>query len=254
MLTGVYQSYKRLAEQINWKSYSINELFFKCIEHEHDTLNEPFYAGIICRVWGYSGRIYTQCQRHVPFDECLDCVIDAINYVLKKRVWENKNSSLYQDPTAPDKAFHIALKRQKGLMLSAKNAQKRVSNFDTVSIDSYKESYSDAGEGLLFGADQLNQSDTLRIYISSFFENGNPVLGLMLDTLCYTGRSCDLDEVVRATRQLNMSSYYYFNTCYNITERQYKVALGKIKRLTPAAMKMKLKAELYSLRSAYGIN
>ena len=102
MLTGVYQSYKRLAEQINWKSYSINELFFECVVHENDLLYEPFYAGIICRVWGYSGRIYTQCQRHVPFDECLDCVIDAINYVLKKRVWENKNSSLYQDPTAPD--------------------------------------------------------------------------------------------------------------------------------------------------------
>ena len=104
-------------------------MFIECIKHENDQLYENFFAAIVCRFWGHSGRIYVQCNRHVPFEECYDCIINAALYVLKNRVWENVNSSLYNDPTGPDKAMHIAIKRERSIMLSRHNAKKRLSNF-----------------------------------------------------------------------------------------------------------------------------
>ena len=70
-------------------------------------------------------------------------------------MWENPESSLYEDPTGPDKAFHIALKRQRGILLSKYTAQKRQSNFNTLSIDEMYENYSDATEGLFNVVDDL---------------------------------------------------------------------------------------------------
>ena len=122
MLEEVYKNYRQLADEVNWKKYNQNDLFFEYIKHENDSLKDKFYAGIVCRYWGLSGRIYQQCNRHVPFEQCYDILIDAINYVLEKRVWENPESSLYEDPTGPDKAFHIALRRQRGILLSGYTA------------------------------------------------------------------------------------------------------------------------------------
>ena len=50
MLEDVYASYRRKADEINWKQYNQNELFFKCIENEDDPiLYNAFYAGLVCR-------------------------------------------------------------------------------------------------------------------------------------------------------------------------------------------------------------
>ena len=86
MLEEVYSSYKKLADEINWKSYDPNDLFFEYIKHENSLLRDNFYAGIVCRYWGYTGRIYLQCNKHLPFEQCYDILIDTINYVLEKRV------------------------------------------------------------------------------------------------------------------------------------------------------------------------
>jgi hypothetical protein len=49
LLEEVYSSYKKLADEINWKEYDPNELFFEYIKNENNELGEKFYAGIVCR-------------------------------------------------------------------------------------------------------------------------------------------------------------------------------------------------------------
>ena len=61
-------------------------VFFNYIIHENDSLKDNYFAGIVCRYWGYIGKIYTKLQRNVPIEQCYDIVIDAIRYVLDKRV------------------------------------------------------------------------------------------------------------------------------------------------------------------------
>ena len=246
MLEDVYASYRRKADEINWKQYNQNELFFKCIEHENDDLYESFFAGIVCRYWGYSARTYLSCAKHVPFENCLDCIIDAIRYVLSKRVWENPSSSLYNDPTGPDKAIHIAMKRQKAIMLSKYNAKRRLSNFNTLSIDQAHENYNDSADGLLFG--DISTDDHLKIFISEFFENDEYLNGLLLDCICYNITSYKPSNVIKYLRSLDKSYYDYYKENYNIDESKYKKVLKDIKNMSSKLLEIKLESLLYRLK------
>jgi len=248
MLESVYKSYRKKADEINWKDYTINELFFKYIEHENDDLSEGFFAGIVCRVWGYAGRLYLQCNKHVAFEECHDCVIDTIRYVLKKRVWEDKNSSLYNDPTAPDKAFHIALKRQRSLMLSKLNAFRRRSNFNTLSIDEAREAFNDATDGLLFNMES-SEIDKIRIFISEYFDKGDILNGLLLDIICYNNYKDYSDKkMIKFLRELDINYYDYYNHYYKIKKETYLHELKKISNYSNKILKIKLKSLLHRLK------
>ena len=51
MLEEVYSSYRTLADEINWKKYDQNELFFNYLKYKDSDkdLAEKFYAAILCR-------------------------------------------------------------------------------------------------------------------------------------------------------------------------------------------------------------
>lgn len=246
MLEDVYKAYAKKAEEINWKQYNQNELFREYISHENDELADSFFAGIVCRFWGYSARIYVQCNRHISYEECLDCIIDAIRYVIEKRVWEDKNSSLYNDPSGPDKAMHIAMKRQKAIMLSKYSAKRRLSNFNTLSIDQAHENYNDSADGLLFGDSIID--DHLKTFISEFFEKDEYLNGLLLDCICYNSDSYKPNLIIKFIRNIDNSFFNYYKNNYNIDEMKYKKTLYEIKNMTSKLLEIKLESLLYRIK------
>ena len=254
MLEQVYASYRKKADEIDWKDMNQNDLFYEYIKHENDPLSEVYFAAIVCRFWGYAGRVYLQCNRHVTFEECYDCVIDTIKYVLKKRVWENPSSSLYGDYTAPDKAFHISLKRQRSIMLSKFNAFRRRSNFNVLSLDGAHEEFSDAADGLLFNMDS-SEIDRTRIYISEYFERGDAFSGLLLDIICYNNyEKYDERIIIRGLRDINMDYYNYYEEYYGVSKEEFKEALKNIKGYSNKMLKVKIKSLLYSIKKEIMLN
>lgn len=247
MLEEVYNSYRKLADQINWDKYNQNELFFKYIEHEDDNLCENFYAGIVCRYWGYTGRIYLQCNKHISFEQCYDILIDTINYVLDKRVWLNPESSLYNDSTAPDKAFHIVLKRQKSVLLSNLTAYKRKSNFNTLSIDEIHEKYADASEGLFELYPQDNSIQELVEYIR-LREDSLEII--ILDKICFD-KWKTLKNVVKLIKKLDKNSSEYYNIRYGISVENYDKVITKISEINDSKLLFEIKKLLYILRKEY---
>jgi len=248
MLEQIYNEYRKKAEVINWKDYNINELFFEYIKNENEPISENFFAGIVCRTWGYAGRVYVQCNRHVTFEECYDCLIDTLRYVLNKRVWENPESSLYGDQAAPDKAFHIALKRQRGIMLSRLNAYRRRSNFNVLSLDGVHEEFNDATDGLLFDMES-SEIDNIRIFISEYFEKGETLSGLLLDVICYNNYSgYDEKKVIKSLRDLDDNYFEYYHEYYNLDENIFKKTVRTIQKLSTRSIKMKLKSLLFKLK------
>lgn len=226
-LSSVYQSYLEKANLINWKKFNQNELFREYISHENDPSAENYFAGIVCRYWGYAGRIYRQCNKHVPFDVCYDILIDAITYVIKHRVWENPESSLYGDPAGPDKAIHIALVRQRGITLSKLTAEKRQANFNTLSIDEMYENYNDSTEGLFnivenAASTKPSDSDWEMIeYIKS-----KPVKQrLILDAICFTNWK-SMNAIVKKIKKLSDKDFLYFNKVYDISKPDYVKAVN----------------------------
>lgn len=254
MLEGVYKSYRQLADQVEWKKYNCNELFFEYIKHENDDLGEKFFAGIVCRYWGYAGKIYTQCNYHIPFEECHDCVIDAIRYVLKNRVWENPNSSLYQDKAGPDKAIHIALKRQKGIMLSKYSAFRRLSNFNNLSLDEARENYNDSTDGMLFDFSLDESENSIRTLVSSYFDISHKdyLKGIILDNICFSGGDkFDIKSVVKNVKSVNLNLFSYYNDLYGADEQIYKNTLKTIYHTSNKLLEIKVKSLLYTLRKEH---
>ena len=246
MLEDILKNYRNKAEHIEWKKYNPNELFFEYIKHENDELGEYFYAAIICRFWGQAGRIYIKCNRHIPFEECYDCVLDSIKYVIEKRVWENPNSSLYNDPAGPDKAVHIALKRQMAIMLSKYTAQRRLSNFNTLSIDEAHENYNDSADGLLF---DIQNDDHLKSFISEYFEKGEILNGLFLDTICYSGSKYDSKSIIKHIKSITIKDADHFTKEYNISNRDFKKMLIDINEASTKYLEIKLNSLLYKIRN-----
>lgn len=251
MLGAVYNSYRALADQIEWTKYGPNELFIECIKHENDQLYENFFAAIICRFWGHSGRIYVQCNRHVPFEECYDCIINAALYVLKNRVWENVNSSLYNDPTGPDKAMHIAIKRERSIMLSRHNAKKRLSNFNTISIDDAHESYSDAADGLLFGL--IDGNDSVNRLINSYFTSYSTYLeGLILDSICYNCKSeFKYNDIIKELRLITFNNLDRYVMLYCADINNLKSTLNEIRTMSNKLLEIRIKSLLHNLEEEF---
>lgn len=245
MLEDILKSYKAEAEVINWKKYNQNELFFEYIKHENEPTAQNYYAGIVCRFWGYSGRIYTQCNKHIPFEQCYDILIDTINYVLNKRVWENPESSLYQDPTGPDKAFHIALKRQRSIVLANLTAYKRKTNFNTLSIDELHEDYNDAAEGLFDIADESGEEDINNSNLISYIKSKEDGLDiLLLDQICFNNWT-NLKNVVSKISKVNESDFNYYNKLYNLSREDFFKALLEIKNSSSRYILSRLKKVLF---------
>ena len=253
MLESVYKSYKKLADQIEWKKYNCNDLFFKYIEHEHDELSEKFFAGIVCRYWGYSGKLYVQCNRHVTFEQCYDTLIDTINYVLEKRVWEKPESSLYQDKAGPDKAFHMVLKRQRSILLANLNAYKRKSNFNTLSIDGAHEEYADSADGLLFDLPDSDTHQELYFDISNYFHKEDYLNGLFMDIICFgdyqpSEVGFNTSKIVSLCKKLTMDDYFYYSYFYDVDKIKFRDILREIGQLSTDFLILKLKQLLYILK------
>ena len=265
-LEQVYRSYYKAADKILWKDkdstnlngehtkgVDCNSLFFNYIIHENDNLKDNYFAGIVCRYWGYIGKIYTKLQRNVPIEQCYDIVIDAIRYVLSKRVWENPNSSLYHDEKAPDKAMKVAMKRQMGIEVNSRNTDKRKSNFNPMSLDGAHEDYADATDGLFFELESSEQSITLKALIENYITKGDMLGAIIIDSICYT-----LDKYKEAT----LVSYLqdidkvheqrFIDTYDNVTPDMFKNLRIEIYQMTKNQLKNKIRGILYNLRKDLG--
>lgn len=249
MLEQNYKHYRLHADAVNWKQYTNSELFFNYIKHEHEVEAEDWFAAIMCRYWGLAGRMYIQCQKHVTFEECMDCITDAAKYVLDKRVWENPNSSIYGDKAGPDKAMHIAIKRQKNVMLSKYSAYRRQSNFNNLSLDGFKESYNDAGEGWLVDLEAPASNNSVYTLVSSYFTKDDYLDGLFLDLICYSNSNgYDPKQILIDLKNIDISVYGYYKDSYDAKEDVFRKTLREIANSSNKLLSIKLKKLLYNLK------
>lgn len=259
MLEAVYQSYRELADTIDWKKYDINDLFRECVANQSDPdLYEKFYSGVMCRVWGYIGRLYIQCNKHVPIEQCYDILINTINYMLKNHVWDNPDNSLYNNPKAPEMVFKVVLKREKGIVLAHLNADKRRSNFNPLSIDEAREEYSDSTDGMLLDIGDLtseyNATREIILLIEDLFKKGQLLDGAFLDMIAFGSYTKYFDRnIVSCLYNLGRQDFLYYNLVYGVNEKDYNKLIREIHTTSRRLLCIKLNKLLYSLRSDFNV-
>ena len=191
--------------------------------------------------------MYSSCNQHIPFDQCYDILLEAIDYVLRKRVWENPESSLYQDPAAPDKAFHVALNRQRDIKLKSLNAQKRQVNFGTISIDAAHDEYNDAAEGLLNIGDMTSEGVMDNMILVDYIMTKTPEQVMLLDQVCFNSWS-NLNNVITNTKKITEDDFEYYNSMYGMDKKQFTKSLRSIKMVSRNILMSELKKVLYTAR------
>ena len=107
-MNDLRESYKQLADMIpNWKTMDKNELCNLYIQHEDDEfLRESYISAIILRYWNKINKLYQRSKPAATLEDCYEWVIEAILYALKNRRWLDKDSTIYLDPTGPDKVIN----------------------------------------------------------------------------------------------------------------------------------------------------
>lgn len=145
MLDESKQLYIQSANLIpDWKDFSTLELannYLKLKEENNDYYNS-YISAIICRYWYLINYYYNRQQyKFATPEDCYEWLITAVTYTLDNHVWTNPNSSLFNDPKAPDKAiivcisascsnFYVASKRQKRILNNTKINFNQLSRFE----------------------------------------------------------------------------------------------------------------------------
>jgi len=198
----------------------------------------------MCRYWGYTGILYTKCNKNIPFEECYDILIDTINYLLDKHVWDNPESSLYNDPKGPEKAFHFVLKRQLNVLLMKKNSDKQKASFKALSIDDIHDKYQDAADGL-FNLSSSESNINLHEYINnmpSLFEK------VILDMICFSQWKT-LTSIANRIKYITLDNFNYYHENYQCSENDYKQLLETLSKMTQKEILIEIKKRLFLLKN-----
>lgn len=147
MLDEYKQNYEQIANCLpNWKNISKSELcrqYCKCVD-TNDPKSELYLAAIIYRFWNLLTRDYYNQQIKLADEyDCYNWFIESILYVLEKRVWEDKNSTLYKDINGPEKAIATVMNSQKINYFVANKRDKRRIDNESLSLDQLMEDSSD---------------------------------------------------------------------------------------------------------------
>lgn len=84
-------------------------------------------------------RFYYKSKSSTTPEEAYDWLVRAALYTLEKRMWENPNASIYQDPNGPDKVMNIMIKSSRLSHYERTNTQKRKDGVLALSLDALEE-------------------------------------------------------------------------------------------------------------------
>jgi len=146
LLDEYKELYRQSADRIkNWKDISKNELCVKYIENEneHPEIAQDYLGALVCRYWGLIAKFYASSYNVAIEEDVYEWLIDSILYTLKHRRWEDKNSTIYQDPNGPDKMINRCMKSRRLTYYQTINRQKRKGGFNSISLDKIIEEVED---------------------------------------------------------------------------------------------------------------
>lgn len=144
------ESYKLFLSSANllpgWQDMNKNDLVNKYIEYEDkDSYTASIYmSAIICKYWPKIQRFYKTTAYAAEYEDIYDLLINSILRAIKARRWLQKDSTIYNDPTGPDKAINRTMICERLNFLAFKNRAKRVANLNPAYMDEIEEEVGDS--------------------------------------------------------------------------------------------------------------
>lgn len=132
------------ASKYKLDKYSCNDIVSLYLSSSTTYDKNIYISYLVLKSWNLLQKIYyVNNTTSLSCEECYDIFIQTLSYVVSKHVWDNEESSLYQDPEAFMKAMAITIQCRKKNFVNAKFKYKRVANNNHLSLDGLQEGYSE---------------------------------------------------------------------------------------------------------------
>ena len=167
---------------------SRNELCrkYKEIERSGETqLLDYYISAIVLNFWHVLAKTFNKQNIKILSEEdCYECLIESILFVLSEEAWEDPAQSIYKDEKGPEKAINLTFQQNIINLFVANQRHKRKASSNALSLDNtLKDSEDDETETFisllakdelssileqLFWKDKVKQYFTDKDYISAF--------------------------------------------------------------------------------------
>ena len=205
----------------DWRSYSKSDLCRAYVQHKDDTyLRDGYFSAIIVKYWNV---LYKYKLTSPGFNESdfYTWLVRALTYILNKHPWDDAGTSIYGDPSGPDKAVNRCLKSTRLIFYDKSNTFKRRANICTASIEDLEEKYKDATFPQFLGVDPVEEEDITSYIIKDAFKRKNYFVAFMVFNIVAKN---PFDRVLK-----NGADYLQFNEkklvryMHNIDDRTCKI-------------------------------
>lgn len=189
MLLENKQNYENYADSFlkyNWRKDNKNNLFRKYIENEKNIpIRDAYFSAIIYRYWNKLYKYYNLSYTSATPEDVYYWIINAAQYTLKKRMWENPKSSIYNDPNGPDKVMNRMIKSFRLGHYEKTNTDKRRLNINTLSTDYLLESLGDSSLPIIEDRDLSLLEDPVKDIIKEFFAKKDYFTSFMIFNIVF---------------------------------------------------------------------
>lgn len=233
MLLSTYRkNYEQMASYIkDWDKLSKSDLCYNYLKYkENDNfLADCYLSGLISKYLKKMEIEYNKQQiKIISEEDYYNMVIESILYVLDKKIWDNSNSSLYKDSSAPEIAINTNLKSNIINFYIYLQRDKRKLNSGILSLDLLEENSSDG-----YYAQCTDEDVSTKIYLEKLIKQqfddkeyiGAFTLDIMLNNNVFTDRK---DEVVFSNSKLkHFIKEMDYDYCVRFSEK-YKISLKDV--------------------------
>lgn len=191
MIESLKPLYEQSASVIDWKNKTKNQLVFEYIENEHTKLKDAYFSAIVLKYWHLIGKYYKMSYLAATEEDCYDWLVESILYAISHRRWQDKDSSIYNDPNGPDKVINRHMACLRYTFYQAINRQKRKDGFNISSLDAIFDDFKDHTDvnsvsEILCDAYVEDHSELdIKRFIKSLFSQGDYLSAYIVHLITY---------------------------------------------------------------------
>lgn len=221
MISDIKKSLIQAASSIDYEhlsNTSIAKKYLDCVS-KNDSLSNAYYAALIVKSWGTIPKLRSSLFSYpmITIEDCYDCLIDGVNYVLKYKDWDDKNSMLYNSDDAFDRMLIVTVSHLRCQMIKKLYYNKNKVNINKKSLD-------DLNEKLDFEPPSKD-NDFQDIYniVESFLDKGQYINAIIIDKICFSdvftenrnkNRCFNISKLYEQLKSLDSRYYNYFKNTY----------------------------------------
>lgn len=222
----------------------VNKIDLKSIEpqdivdkyYEDEEHRDLYISILVCKSWNSLQSLY---YKHNEFklsaEECYDIFIQTLYYVVKSRAWKKEDSTLFEDENAFLKAMNVTIGCRKKNYVHAQHRQKRVANYNSLSLDGVSEECSE-GYFTPYEDNVCLEENNINNTITFYFKKKDYITAFILESIINFNvftidNDLDIRKLRKYLRHLDLDFCHLFSKKYKLNEKEVIHSLTYFKEL-----------------------